>query len=87
MNKVKKFGVAVLGTVSSLAVMAEETAGGGTSESVGESVISGAQETLEGILTSAGTAVTSILLAGLAIWAGIAIIGLIKRSFNAGKGR
>ena len=83
----KKVATTALATLGSMAVMAEESSGGTGSSTVGESIITEAQGTLEGLLGTAGSAVVSIIGVGLAIWAGIAIVGLIKRSFNAGKGR
>lgn len=87
MNKLKKFGVAALASLGSFAVMAEGGTAGADTFNAADSIITPAQNALTGVLTSAGGAVASILLAGLAIWGGIAIVGLIKRSFNAGKGR
>lgn len=59
----------------------------GESDSTAQTVITQAQTSLEGILTSAGTAVTALVVAGLAIWGAIAIVGVLKRAFSAGKGR
>ena len=90
MNKFKKFGLAALSAFGSLAVMAGESSGGTSGAmdtEVATDLISSAQTGLTSILGTAGSAVATVLLAGLAIWAGIAIVGLIKRSFNAGKGR
>lgn len=56
-------------------------------DSTAQTVITQAQSSLEGILTSAGTAVTALVVAGLAIWGAIAIVGVLKRAFSAGKGR
>lgn len=59
----------------------------GEGDTVASSVIDQAQSSLEGILTSAGSAVTALVVAGLAIWGAIAIVGVLKRAFSAGKGR
>lgn len=72
-----------LGSVVS--AFAEET-GSGTS-SVAEGLISDSQDALTSILSSAGTSVAALVAAGLAIWGAIAVIGVLKRAFNAGKGR
>lgn len=81
--KVATLAVGVLGAA---VAVAEETSGGNTT-SVAETIISDAQTTMEGILSSAGGAVSALVVAGLVIWAGIAIVGLLKRGFSAGKGR
>lgn len=80
----KKILAAVVGAAPVLGALAEEGTG---AFNAGTAIITPAQNALTGILTSAGSAVAAVLLAGLAIWGGIAIVGLIKRSFNAGKGR
>lgn len=72
-----------LGSVVS--AFAEET-GSGSSFAPSE-VISNSQEALSSILSSAGTSVAALVAAGLAIWGAIAVIGVLKRAFNAGKGR
>ena len=59
----------------------------GESDTTAQTVITQAQTSLEGILTSAGTAVSALVVAGLAIWGAIAIVGVLKRAFSAGKGR
>ena len=69
---------------SAVSAFAEET---GSTSSVAADLINDAQGSLQGILTTAGGAVSAIVVAGLAIWGAIAIIGVLKRAFNAGKGR
>ena len=61
--------------------------GPGSTSDVAGDIIETAQSSLEGILGSAGAAVSALVVAGLAIWGAIAIIGVLKRAFNAGKGR
>lgn len=67
------------------ALLAEETSGSGADTAT--TVIENAQNSLEGILTTAGGAVAALVAAGLAIWGAIAIVGVLKRAFSAGKGR
>lgn len=50
-------------------------------------ILGDAQTALEGLITAATPIVSSIIVAGLAVWGGIALIGLLKRAFSAGKGR
>ena len=86
-DSVRRLGVAAAVACGSVvSALAEET-GGSTSTSLAADVIDDAQSSLEGILTSAGGAVSSIIVAGLAIWGAIAIVGVLKRAFSAGKGR
>lgn len=74
--------------LSALPVLAEETSGSGTSDgSLAEGVLADAQGALEGILTSAGPVVSAVIVAGLGLWGAIAIVGVVKRAFNSGKGR
>ena len=70
---------------SVVSAFAEETSG--SSSTVADTLVSDAQDALEGILSTAGGAVSALVVAGLAIWGAIAIIGVLKRAFNAGKGR
>lgn len=58
-----------------------------TTASTASTVISDSKDALEEILTTAGTAVAGLVAAGLAIWGAIAIVGVLKRAFSAGKGR
>lgn len=76
-------------SLPSLAVLAEEAGEGGSdaSASLGSQVVSSAQGTLTTVLTAAGPAILAIIGAGLALWAGISIVGILKRAFSAGKGR
>lgn len=69
--------------LTALPVLAQEAGG----EAASEQIISGAETALKGLLDSAGPVVASVVIAGLGIWGAIAIVGLIKRAFNAGKGR
>lgn len=81
----KKLLALVPGFASLAAVAAEGD--GGYSGSVAESIASQASTQLQGYLTGVGPVVATIVVAGLAIWAGIAIVGILKRAFSAGKGR
>ena len=45
-------------------------------------MVKSAQEGLTGLLTTVQPYITTLLLAGLAIWAGIRIIALVKRVFS-----
>lgn len=81
----KMYVASMVALGSAVSALAEE--GSTTTTTVADSLIDSAQGSLEGILTSAGTAVSGLVVAGLAIWGAIAIIGVLKRAFNAGKGR
>lgn len=85
MKKLKNsFYSGAVALAMSLPALAEGT--GGSSE-VYETVVSDAQSKLESILTTGGEAVAALVVAGLAIWGAIAIVGVLKRAFSAGKGR
>lgn len=57
------------------------------SGSVAEDIVTDASSTLTNFLTGAGTLVASVVVAGLAIWGAIALVGIVKRAFSTGKGR
>lgn len=78
----RKLAVMLVPAVSSVAAFAAE---GDTD--VGTQILSGAQTTLTGLLTSAVPVIVAILGAGLAIWGAIALVGLVKRVFSTAKGR
>lgn len=70
----------------SLPALAEEISGGG-SDTIATDILDQAQGALEAIITAAGPVVTSVIVAGLGLWGAIAIVGVVKRAFNSGKGR
>ena len=72
--------------LTALPALAEETSGG-TSSTVAENVLDGASSALQAIITSAGPVITTVVVAGLGLWGAIAIVGVVKRAFNSGKGR
>lgn len=83
----KKF-LAFAGLVSaSLASVAAESGAVAYTGSVAETIASDASTTLTNFLTGVGPVVAGLVVAGLAVWAGIAIVGILKRGFSAGKGR
>ena len=49
------------------------------------SMLTSAKDGLVSLLQSAAPIITAIVLAGLAIWAAIIIVRIVKRAFNAGK--
>lgn len=55
--------------------------------STAEDIATAAQTTLSNFLTGVGGIVGLLIVAGLAIWGGIALVGVIKRAFSVGKGR
>lgn len=90
MNVKQKFYLAACAVAASpFAVFADETSGSGTTETtdVASQIVSESSDVLQGMLTNAGTVVTDLVIAGLAIWGGIALVGILKRAFSAGKGR
>ena len=75
---------------SPLALLAEGGTTGSddaTASTLGASIVEQASETLTGLLDIVAPVIVSVVIAGLAIWGGIALVGMIKRGFNAGKGR
>lgn len=72
--------------LTALPALAEETSGG-TSSTIAEDVLDGASEALQAILIAAGPVISTVVIAGLGLWGAIAIVGVVKRAFNSGKGR
>lgn len=85
----KKF-LAILASAP-LAVFAD----GGTTTSTGtayagsvaETIANNASATMGNFLTGVAPVIATIVSAGLAVWAGIALVGILKKAFGAGKGR
>ena len=73
--------------LSALPVLADGTSGGTSSSTVAEDILDQAQGALEAIITAAGPVVSAVIVAGLGLWGAIAIVGVVKRAFNSGKGR
>lgn len=85
----KKYLLA-LAPFAPFAVLAADGAGGsGTAYagSVAETIVTQSSTTLQNFITGAGTVVAGVIIAGLAIWGGIALVGIVKKAFSAGKGR
>lgn len=57
------------------------------SGSVAETVVNNASTTLINFIEGAGVVVAAVIVAGLAIWGAIALVGILKRAFQTGKGR
>lgn len=55
--------------------------------STAKQIAEAAQTTLANFLTGVGGIVGLLIVAGLAIWGGIALVGVLKRAFSTGKGR
>ena len=72
-------------SLAPLAVLAEggSTSAMDTAQAV--SMLTSAKDGLVSLLQSAAPIITAIVLAGLAIWAAIVIVRIVKRAFNAGK--
>lgn len=77
-------------TLMGVIAFAEETAGSSdalvSTEDV-EGIFGNAQTALGDLLTSALPVVGSLVVGGLVIWGAIALIGILKKAFSAGKGR
>lgn len=86
MNIKQKFYLAACSVAASpFAALAAE--GDGETTDIAQNIVDGSSEALKSMLGSAGTVVTDLVIAGLAIWGGIALVGILKRAFSAGKGR
>lgn len=81
----KKLMTTLAAAGSSVVAFAEGEGSAGSD--VAGDIINGAQNALTSMLDTAGAAVVAVVLAGLAIWGGIRLVGLLKSAFNAGKGR
>lgn len=57
-----------------------------TQEQVGE-IFTNAQTDMTSLITAAMPVVVAFVGGGLVIWGAIALVGVIKRAFGAGKGR
>lgn len=93
MNTLKSFRrglvaafAAVSGAVSSFAE-GTSTAAVQWEGSTAADIAQAAQGTLTNFLTGVGGVVALVIIGGLAVWGGIALVGLIKRAFQTGKGR
>lgn len=85
LDSVRKLGVAAAVACGSVvSALAGDTTG---SSDVVSNVIEDSTDALSGILSTAGSSVAALVAAGLAIWGAIAIVGVLKRAFSAGKGR
>lgn len=84
----KKFLAMIpVGGFALASVAAEAGAAVAYEGSVAETIATNASATLTNFLTGVGPVVAGMIVAGLAIWGGISIVGTIKRGFSAGKGR
>lgn len=86
----KKFltslGFASLGAVSAFADGTTST-GTAYTGSTAESIVTQVSGTMTNFLTGAAPTIATIVVAGIAIWAGIALVGILKKAFSVGKGR
>lgn len=95
MNHLKSFKRALCAAfafaVAAGAALAQETAPTVSAiawnDSTAKQIAEAAQTTLANFLTGVGGLVGLVIVAGLAVWGGIALIGVIKRAFQTGKGR
>lgn len=75
-------------TVSAGAALAEGTSGAVVyAGSTAETIVNDASTTLQNFLTGAAPTVAAVIIAGLAIWGGIKLVGILKSAFQTGKGR
>lgn len=77
----KKKIMASLGLLAPVAVFAEGTTPS-MDTTTAASMISSASDGLTGLLTTVAPYITTLVLAGLAIWAALVIIKLVKRGFS-----
>lgn len=85
----KKFLSLVGGSVATLGVFADgaTTTGTAYTGSTAESIVTQVSGTMTNFLSGAAPTIASIVVAGIAIWAGIALVGILKKAFAVGKGR
>ena len=72
-------------SLAPLAVLAETPGSTTMDTTAAVSMITAAKEGLVSLLSSVAPIITAIVLAGLAIWAAIVVVRIVKRAFNAGK--
>lgn len=84
MNKIKYY--AAVAASAPFMLLAQGTEGGGTTD-IAQEIVDQASDTLTDMLSSAGGVIAGLVVAGLAVWGGIALVGVVKRAFSAGKGR
>ena len=70
-----------------MGLLAAENGGAAYTGSVAETIVNDASSTMTNFLTGAAPVIATIIGAGLAIWAGIRLVGILKSAFSAGKGR
>lgn len=92
MNRLKSFKRALAAAFATAVTCGYALAADGTAPvawagSTAEDIATAAQTTLSNFLTGVGGIVGLLIVAGLAIWGGIALVGVIKRAFSVGKGR
>lgn len=85
----KKFLPMLGGAFASLGAFAEGATNTGTAYtgSTAESIVSQVSGTMTNFLSGAAPTIATIVVAGIAIWAGIALVGILKKAFAVGKGR
>lgn len=84
----KKLMTILAAAGSSAVALAEGTSGAvAYSGSTAETIVTDASTTLTNFLTGAAPTVAAVIVAGLAIWGGIKLVGILKSAFQTGKGR
>ena len=83
MKKLFYSALAVAGSAS--AALAQE--GSASAINIAETLTEQAKDSLTGMLDTVAPVIVAVVVAGLSIWGGIALVGIIKRGFTAGKGR
>lgn len=85
----KKLMTILAAAGSSAVALAEGTTSGAVaySGSTAETIVTDASTTLTNFLTGAAPTVAAVIVAGLAIWGGIKLVGILKSAFQTGKGR
>lgn len=82
MRKVLFGASAMLATASAFAAAGDMPDSAAVSE-----IFTNAQTSLGDLLTAALPVIIAVVGGGLLVWGGIALVGVIKRAFGAGKGR
>lgn len=86
------YSLAAFAATSPLSLLADDSTGGSSSSGIVSTsdvadIFTNAQTDMTALITSALPVIIAFVGGGLVIWGAIALVGVIKRAFGAGKGR